>query len=56
MKEKLSSVFSKLNKVKVIEYGSLLLTVLGTVGSAYAGKKNNEIALQKLVAEKMNTK
>lgn len=56
MKEKLSSVFSKFNKVKVVEYGSLLLTVMGTIGSAWAGKKNNEIALQKLVAENMNKK
>lgn len=53
MKEKLFSVFGKLNKVKVIEYGSLALTVLGTIGSAWAGKKNNEIALEKLVAEKI---
>lgn len=45
---------AKIDIVKVVKIGSLVCTVLGTIGGAWAGSKENEKTLAELVEKSMN--
>lgn len=44
----------KIDIVKVVKVGSLVCTILGTVGGAWAGGKENERNLAELVKKTIN--
>ncbi len=37
--------------VKIVKIGSLIMTIAGTIGAAWAGDQENKATLAKLVAE-----
>jgi hypothetical protein len=45
-------IFMKL--VKVVKIGSILLSVAGMIGSAWAGSQENKLELEKLVNDHFN--
>lgn len=46
----------KIDAVKVVEILGMVFTVGGTIASAWAGKKNNDRTLEKLVSEQIKNK
>lgn len=44
---------NKINIVKVAKIGGMLLTIGGTIVTAWVGSKENEQTLQKLVDERL---
>lgn len=46
-------MMNKINIVKVVKVVSMVASVAGMVGSAWAGNKENESMLKKLVEERL---